>query len=85
MPHYLKHQTTTAENATGGKTVKLMPVEKAIKDGDARTPDDSILNCYIRVCKRPHMTLFDFEFQYPFEFLECFGYDHVGSLYTPLL
>lgn len=59
-------------------TVKAKIVEETPEDND-------VMQFYIKACRWPHKSLFPFEFDYPVEFLQHFGYEYIGEFYTELL
>lgn len=86
MPIPLKSQPTPSELAMSSKVDNGNGVVvKGTRDLEEATTNDSLVEYYLKACRRLHDSFFSFELQYPFEFLKQFGYSHVGPYYITLL
>lgn len=52
----------SAEQSTDSKAAKKMRIEKTVESRDMKILNDDLVDCYLRACKWPHMSLFSFEF-----------------------
>lgn len=81
MPVPLKLQQVPAEPNMKVKEASDLHIEKAADLGGTKE-EEKLIYYYLRACKRPHRSLFAFEFHYPVEFLKHFGYDYSGFHYV---